>query len=348
MSDTIPLNSEFIITNAGQRCDALIGHCACGATHGIEDLQPRFLALCSAQQEALTTYIAKLDATQCERDAARAERDALKSKVPANMAEACYAEEQWTDRLFTEVNRIMGGKPLDECADKDYKWACVDCWVDPYDASVEIIRGIDWPELTKEQAMAILDLGFGQIYESPANADTTSRDGFLWTRKGRGWCIPKNRGDGNVRMVKAIHERDTLRAELSAAQRERDAACAAIVDLGALKAEVERLRANDAALRAIMDDYRAVKIDNGEALFRIAEALATDSPGEALLEAVRKAHEALGVAVRIYAECMAEPDDDQCREALAALAPFVAAKVWCAMCGKMTDHQSGACPELKG
>lgn len=133
---------------------------------------------------------------------------------PKTLAEWCYNELRSSDKLFEEIIRIMGGAPIDQCADAGYKWACADCWVDDYDASVEVIRGIDWPELTREQADEILSLGFGQIYESLANADTSTPTGILWTKTRRGWCHPRNKGDGNMRMVKAITERDMALARI--------------------------------------------------------------------------------------------------------------------------------------
>ena len=64
----IPLDEHLCLFNAGQQCDALIGPCACGATHPIEDIQPRIVGLCVAQQRALEVYMQKLDATQQARD----------------------------------------------------------------------------------------------------------------------------------------------------------------------------------------------------------------------------------------------------------------------------------------
>lgn len=66
----IPLSDEFQFYNGGQQCDALIGHCACGAFHTVFDIQKRFAKLATSQQQALEAYIAKLDSTQQARDAA--------------------------------------------------------------------------------------------------------------------------------------------------------------------------------------------------------------------------------------------------------------------------------------
>lgn len=84
-----------------------------------------------------------------------------------SLAERCYAEEQASDELFNTIHSILGGGPIEKCTEEGFHWPCVDTWVDPYDASVEVILGPGQPPMTREQADQILALGFGQIYESP-------------------------------------------------------------------------------------------------------------------------------------------------------------------------------------
>ena len=206
--------------------------------------------------------------------AAEQRAEGAEAKLPANLAQRCFDEDRATDELFKTINAIMGGRPLEECASPGYKWAATDTWVDDYDQSVEIIRGPEQPELTQEQATAILDLGFACIYESPADADTNSRDGFLWTRNGRSWCMPRKRDDENVRLVKATAQRDT-------AIRERDALSASFLDAEAKRViemqkrkEVQRERDEAVAALKIARDFIAYNApDAHHTLHELNEAI---------------------------------------------------------------------------
>lgn len=103
-------------------------------------------------------------------------------------AEKCYAEERYTMQLFTKCNEIMG---CDErkWREPGFAWAVKDAWTDDYDASVEVVMNPDFPPMTREQADAILALGFGQIYESQGERGTN------WTRSHVGKCSPRESRD---------------------------------------------------------------------------------------------------------------------------------------------------------
>lgn len=121
------------------------------------------------------------------------------------LAERCYDAGLAEDKLFASLHAIMAGAPMDQCRDDNFMWPVVDCWVDPYDSSVEVIVNSGVSPMTREQADAILALGFGQVYESHGDV------GRQWTKTGVGKCSPR---EGDVDDLK----RFALRAKLSAAE----------------------------------------------------------------------------------------------------------------------------------
>ena len=83
-----------------------------------------------------------------------------------NLAEQCYASTNVSDKLFDEVNKILGCDTK-QCLEEGFKWAVNDVFWDEYDWSIEIIRPEDSTWMTQEQANKIItDLGFSMIYES--------------------------------------------------------------------------------------------------------------------------------------------------------------------------------------
>lgn len=166
---------------------------------------------------------------------AEAERDAALKKIPRNLAEACYAEDRNQDELFERINLIMGTRPIEECTQADFKWACGNCWTDGYDGSVEIVRAPDWPPLTDEHATAILDLGFHCIYESPPGVEDYADVGTCWTRKGKSTCSARSYSDNKPREAKAIRDRDAALAKLAEAEKEHSVLRGAVISALGLK-----------------------------------------------------------------------------------------------------------------
>ena len=82
------------------------------------------------------------------------------------LAERCYDRERAQDELFDTLQTLLGGRPSHECLTKGFEWRLADCWVDPYDGSVEIVIPEGAPAVTREQADAILALGFDVVYEN--------------------------------------------------------------------------------------------------------------------------------------------------------------------------------------
>lgn len=94
------------------------------------------------------------------------------------LAERCYHSQRAEDELFNKIHYILGGEDLKNCLNPTFKFLCYDCSTDHYDDSVEVILTDGTPPLTRESADKILELGFGQIYES--QGDNCN----VWTRKG--------------------------------------------------------------------------------------------------------------------------------------------------------------------
>lgn len=109
------------------------------------------------------------------------------------LAERCYEEyrARAEEELFERVQIILSsGGSLKGCLHPDFKWFVSDVATDDYDNSVEIIKAINAPPMTREQADDILALGFGQIYETIVNIDGT-REGFNWHKEGVCKCCPR-------------------------------------------------------------------------------------------------------------------------------------------------------------
>ena len=81
------------------------------------------------------------------------------------LAQQCYDSEGVDMELFDKVNEILGCN-AENCGDEGFVWGAEDTWWDSYDQSIEVVRPQDAEWMTEEQANSILDLGFGQIYES--------------------------------------------------------------------------------------------------------------------------------------------------------------------------------------
>ena len=82
-----------------------------------------------------------------------------------SLAQRCYDSEGIDMELFKKVNEILGCDH-EKCGTEGFVWGAADTWWDQYDGSIEVVRphGAEW--MSAEQADQILDLGFGQIYES--------------------------------------------------------------------------------------------------------------------------------------------------------------------------------------
>ena len=92
-----------------------------------------------------------------------------------NMAEHCFDLSMTEWDLFDEVCKILGSN-TDNCLDDGFEFPCSDTFWDYYDGSVEIVRKADKTRMTREQADAVLALGFDRIYESIGDA------GWYWTK----------------------------------------------------------------------------------------------------------------------------------------------------------------------
>lgn len=114
------------------------------------------------------------------------------------LAQRCFDLSSAGDELFDAVNKILGAD-VEKCLDPDFKFQAEDTYWDFYDNSVEVIRSHGASFMIREQANQILDLGFGQIYESVGD------EGKHWSRSSEGKCSPR-KGD----------EKQRLRAEISA------------------------------------------------------------------------------------------------------------------------------------
>lgn len=119
------------------------------------------------------------------------------------LAECSYDSDNSPGELFDTIHYILGGAPLDQCANDGFVWPCEDTWSDGYDCSVEVVLHASSPPLTRDQADKILALGFGQIYESPA--------GVNWTKDNQGPCSTREAYGGGL-------EKSALRAKLKAAE----------------------------------------------------------------------------------------------------------------------------------
>jgi hypothetical protein len=112
----------------------------------------------------------------------------------ASLASRCYESTQVEDELFEKVNAVLGCV-TENCLKEGFVWGATDTWWDEYDGSVEVVRPLEAQWMSREEANAILDFGFGCIYESIGDKAR------LWSRKGYGECSPRD-GD-EVRRLRA-------------------------------------------------------------------------------------------------------------------------------------------------
>lgn len=147
--------------------------------------------------------------------------------VPPSLAKLCYDADNATDDLFKEINIILGCKWPEEMA-------ILDCWVDGYDSSVEIVFPEQGEWMTREQADAVLALGFGMIYESHNGTEKCA----AWFHRAR--LAPRMDNYSSARLSRDYGEEWTrqrfakLQAALAAAQE------LLASQAGALRIEVEK------------------------------------------------------------------------------------------------------------
>ena len=100
-----------------------------------------------------------------------------------NLADRCFDRAWADDELFDTIQVLLGGRPSEECLEDGFEWRVGNCWVDPYDASVEVVIPRGQPHLTRETADKVLALGFGRVYENVADQERC----VLWTASDQGW-----------------------------------------------------------------------------------------------------------------------------------------------------------------
>jgi hypothetical protein len=128
------------------------------------------------------------------------------------LAQRCYREEESQMELFTKVNEILGADS-EKCLEPGFKWEALDTRTDRYDGSIEVIRPADSTSMTRDQADAILAMGFFQIYES------IGEYGLNWRKESRGACSPREadeRLQTAAKLKQARDENERLRAQLAA------------------------------------------------------------------------------------------------------------------------------------
>jgi hypothetical protein len=111
-----------------------------------------------------------------------------------SLADRCYASTSVDDELFVEINRVFSCD-TENCLDEGFQWGADDTWWDEYDQSVEVVRPANAEWMTREQADAILDFGFGQIYES------IGENARVWYRNRYETCAKREAGE--VRRLRA-------------------------------------------------------------------------------------------------------------------------------------------------
>lgn len=121
------------------------------------------------------------------------------------LAERCFDRSLAEDELFNTLQTLLGGRPAEDCLDPTHEWRVSDCWVDPYDGSVEVVIPEGQPHMTREVADKVLALGFDIVYENRPGTDRA----FVWYRASEGWASSKW-GDSDDRWQIA-----KLRAEIA-------------------------------------------------------------------------------------------------------------------------------------
>lgn len=102
------------------------------------------------------------------------------------LAERCYDREYASQEIFNTVHNILTGTSTENCLSDGFVWRVLDTSVDQYDESIEVILQHNSEPLTREEVDRILDLGFGQVYES------LGETGRQWTKlHGPHSCHPR-------------------------------------------------------------------------------------------------------------------------------------------------------------
>jgi len=104
---------------------------------------------------------------------------------PTNLAERCFDASEAESELYRKLLQIVSRE------EKPTGYPVLDCWVDPYDGSVEIVlwSGV---RLRRDQANDILALGFGVVFESFGE-----EKGVRWTKTGDSPCTARKGDDAN-------------------------------------------------------------------------------------------------------------------------------------------------------
>lgn len=173
--------------------------------------QNKLLAIC--KQEAQQDLQVKVDRDRLQTELGEAinRHNALADSLAEargeverkkNLALRCFDSFGAEDELFEKVQVILGGRPVRECIEPDYKWLVLNTWTDSYDSSVEVVIAPDAPPMTREQADIILALGFDCIFESQ------DERGVRWSKAHNEKCSPRTADENRHRELKAIAERN--------------------------------------------------------------------------------------------------------------------------------------------
>jgi hypothetical protein len=103
------------------------------------------------------------------------------------LAERCFDRSLADDELFDTLQTLLGGLSTDQCLEPGFEWRVTDCWVDPYDGSVEIVIPEGQSGLTRETADKVLALGFDMVYENPPAQERA----IVWTTGDASWAANK-------------------------------------------------------------------------------------------------------------------------------------------------------------
>lgn len=118
------------------------------------------------------------------------------------LAERCYDRSLAEDELFATIHRILGGTSLDNCLCEEFEWRVIDTDVDSYDDSVEVILKPGSLPLNREEVDKILELGFGQVWES------IGETGRQWTKlRGPMLSHPRQPSDESPIQLQKLRQR---------------------------------------------------------------------------------------------------------------------------------------------
>ena len=112
---------------------------------------------------------------------------------PTCLAERCFAQQNTEDELFATIHRLLEGEDTRNCLREGFVFPCTTTSFDSCDTSVEVEMDVQVPRMTREQADAILALGFDLCYE------TYGEEGRCWHAKGVHPCNP-NHGETEAEM----------------------------------------------------------------------------------------------------------------------------------------------------